>query len=240
MHISKTTVACAVISGLMVAGVAKAEDEATGSLNVDVTSAYIFRGNTVNDEINVNPTAEVMARGITFGVWGNFNTDISEFDEVDLYASYDLPLEDSPIGIGVGYTEYVYPGQSSTAADGTVSAKNEADREVSATLSPTADVMFSPSLLVAYGFQGALDEGIYLELGGSHDVPVSDDLVLEAGAALGYEAGDNVAENGFSHLTLSLGTDVGPASVGVSYVVETDDKVLTVDEDFFVTVGMGL
>lgn len=240
MHISKTAVACTVISGLMVAGAAIAED-GTGSVGVDVVSAYVFRGGTVNDEINVNPTAEATVRGITIGTWGNFNTDISEFDEVDLYAGYDLPLKDAPIAASLGYTEYIYPGLAAVAEDGTVFVNDEADRELSTTLSPSGEVMFSPSLFVGYGIQGPfLDDGLYLELSGSHEIPVSGELSVEAGAKLGYEAGDNFAENGLSHLTLSLGTGVGPANVSVNYVVETDEDVLTVDEDLYFSVGMSL
>ena len=81
----RNTVTAAAAAAVMTAaftGSAMAEAETTGSFGLDVNSAYIFRGATVNDEVNVMPTAEVTFYGITFGTWGNFNTDAEQFDEI--------------------------------------------------------------------------------------------------------------------------------------------------------------
>ncbi len=86
-----------------------------------------------------------------------------------------------------------------------------------------------------------LDEGLYLELSGSHDItcPITD-LPIGLGAAVGYEAGDNFAENGFSHVTLTAGTTVGPLDIAVGYVIETDEDVLMVDEDVVISASASL
>jgi uncharacterized protein (TIGR02001 family) len=226
-----TAVAAAAVMTAAFTGSANAEAETSGSFGLDVNSAYIFRGATVNDEVNVMPTAEVTFYGVTFGTWGNFNTDSSQFDEIDYYLGYDLPFE-SPVGISLGYCEYTYP----TAVDD-MGVGLEADREVSVTLS-LSDVMLSPYLAANFGLEGPfLDEGIYLEGGVSYPIEL-DAVALEATAALGYEAGDNYAENGLSHLTLGLSAGVGMGTLSVSYVIETDDKVLTVDEDVVVNFGV--
>jgi hypothetical protein len=39
---------------------------------------------------------------------------------------------------------------------------------------------------------------------------------------------------------LSLGSSRGPFSFSLNYVVETDDDVLAVDEDFYFTIGASL
>ena len=63
---------------------------------------------------------------------------------------------------------------------------------------------------------------------------------LIGGATLGAELGDNFEDNGLSHLTLSVGGAYGPATISLNYIVETDDDVLEIDEDFYVSVGIGL
>lgn len=235
-------VASAAAAGL-IAGTPATAQEVTGSVGADVTSAYIFRGGTVNDEVNVQPYIEASVHGVTFGTWANFNTDTEQFDEIDYYVGYDIPMpEDVPLGLSVGYTEYTFPTGTETtvALDGTsTTTALEADRELYASIG--LDAILAPSLFVGYGLEGPfLDEGIYLELSAGHDLELSEEVALSLGAALGYEAGDNFAENGFSHLTLSVGSGFGPFSFSLNYVVETDDEVLVVDEDFFFTVGASL
>jgi uncharacterized protein (TIGR02001 family) len=220
-----TKLLAALVAGTVVSAPTFAED-VTGSAGADITSAYIFRGGTVNDDMNVQPYIEASAYGVTVGTWANLNTDASQMDEIDYYISYDIPMsEDSPAGISLGYCEYTFPTGTEDADPVTgATPALEADREVSVTLS--ADAPLSPSLFVGYGLE--------------HDLDVTEDLAVSLGAALGYEAGDNFAENGFSHLTLSLGTGYGPFSFSLNYVVETDDDVLAVDEDFYFTIGASL
>ncbi|NIP53886.1 MAG: hypothetical protein GWN81_15640, partial [Phycisphaerae bacterium] len=79
--------------GLSISPMLLKAGETEGSAGIEVTSAYIFRGGTVNDEINVNPTIEAGTGNLTFGSWGQFNTDTEEFEEIDFYVSYALPLD---------------------------------------------------------------------------------------------------------------------------------------------------
>ncbi len=242
-----TMLSGALLASVMVMGV-NAED-VTGAVGVDINSAYIFRGGTVNDEVNVTPFIEATAYGVTFGTWGNLNTDTEQFDEIDYYVSYEIPLaEDSPVSLGLGYTEYTFPTavtavpdtRAGAAEGATVNVGTEADREIGLTLG--VDTLFSPSLFVGFGLEGPfLDEGIYLELSGGYDYELEDaGVTLNAGAALGYEAGDNFVENGFSHLTLSVGAAYDIGTLTLNYVVETDDDVLVVDEDFYISFGVAI
>jgi len=232
----KRTTLMAAAFGFALTGLTYAQEEGTGlsaSAGVDVTSAYIFRGATVNDDINVNPAASLGLGNFSAGVWGNFNTDSTQFDEIDVTLGYALPIE-GPVSVSVGYTEYTYPTQ------GTTNGALEADRELSVSFG-FDDLPGSPSVGVHYGIEGPfLDEGLYIELGAGHSVNLTEANALDLGVTVGYEAGDNFAENGFSHVLLSAGTDVGPAAVSINYVVETDEDVLAVDEEFFISVGVGL
>jgi hypothetical protein len=211
----------------------------TASAGLDLNTAYIFRGATVNDDVNLNPTMGVdLGSGLSVGTWANFNTDSSDFDEVDLTAGYALPMgENAPVGVSLGYTEYLYPNKSGATA---------ADREVGIVAACSGGTILQPSLGVYLGIDGGIDEQVYLELTSGYTVALSEDLSLDLGATLGYIADRDLAngETGLSHLTLSAGTGVetgfGTANIGVSYIVETDDKVLPVDEDLFLTVGIAL
>ena len=203
---------------------------ASAQVTVDLVSAYVFRGGTINDEINIQPGfgTEIFGGAVSVGTWGNFNTDTSEFDEIDYFFGIPLTGDDASVSAEIGYTEYVY------------NVGGEADSE------PYLALGFGDaSLLVAYGIRGAIDKTLYLELGYGASVAVAENVSVDLGAALGYVDPDE-GESGFSHLTLTAGTELGipetdySVALGLAYVVETDDDVLVVDEDFYFTIGTTL
>lgn len=242
---------CAVV-GLSLAGRTLAQEEAVSAeaaAGVDVASAYIFRGGTISDEVSVQPALEGAFGNLTLGTWANFNTDAEQFDEVDYYFSYALPLGDFPIGFSIGYTEYTYPAASHEhpggLAPGEVSPALEADREINIGASyETAlndKLTFSTGLGVNIGLEGPfLDDGLYVAAEAGLSQSVSDDLSLDFGAVLGSELGDNYEENGLSHATLTAGASYKFLAASVSYVVETDDEVLEVDEDVVGVLSLSL
>jgi uncharacterized protein (TIGR02001 family) len=207
---------------------------ASAQVAVDVTSAYVFRGFEINDEVNVQPgfDTEILGGAVSVGTWANFNTDSSQFDEIDYFFGVPLPL-DGPVGVEIGYTEYTYPG-----------AEGDADREPYLSLGTDVEGV-ELGLLVAYGIDGAIDKALYLELSAGTSLDLAENISLGLGAALGYLDPDE-GESGFSHLTLSAGTDIGipetdqSISIGISYVVETDEDVQPVDTEFYGTIGFTL
>ena len=227
---------------------AAAEPAATAAASVDVASAYIFRGGTVNDKVNVQPSLEGSFYGATLGTWGNLNTDSSQFDEIDYYVSYDLPLN-LPVGFSVGYTEYTYPTAGQDYPDGlpkdSTSAGLEADREINVGASHELTIndktKLASSLTGNFGIEGPfLDKGINVTLDESIDYAACDKTTISFGATGAAELGDNFAENGVSYAQLNLGASYGPLSAGAHYVIETDKDVLAVDKDFYGTVGVSL
>lgn len=197
------------------AGALAAEAEVT--LSADVASAYIFRGVTFNDGVVLQPGMEAAIGAFTVGVWGNLDLDDyngalekNQFSELDLYASYALPVEF--MDISLDYCEYTYPG-----------AEGEADREIA--LSYGLALPLSPSLMVAYGVDGGIEKSLYAELGAGHELQLSEMVALDAGATVGYLDPDE-GESGFSHFTASLGLSMGPFSASVTYVGQIDDDVL--------------
>jgi hypothetical protein len=235
------------IAALAITGTAQAQfelPEATGALTLDLNSAYIFRGATVNDEFNVNPDISITIDRLTLGTWSNFNTDTSDVDEVDLYVEISL-IDDDKYNLAIGYTEYTFP-TGIALVEGGPSIGLEADREVYVTAGMPdvlADekISLEPSVMLAYGIEGPfLDESLYAEIDLTPSMTVNEDTTVSLGAVFGFEMGDNVENTGLSHITVTAGVEMGATHIGLSYVIETDDDILVVDEDFFVTLGVSL
>ncbi|MDF3128968.1 hypothetical protein P0Y35_07155 [Kiritimatiellaeota bacterium B1221] len=208
---------------------------ASAQVAVDFVSSYVFRGAYLGDE-SIQPGFDTTIFGGTtsVGTWANFDIDSSEFNEVDYFFGYTVPTgEDSPVGIEIGYCEYTYPG-----------AEGDADREPYISFGGAAGGV-DIGLGIYYGIGGAIEDSLYLELGLGYGVDLAENLGLGLGAALGYLDPDE-GESGFSHLTLNAGLDVAiPESeyvvtVGLTYIVETDDEVQEVEEDFYFTIGTTL
>ena len=230
MKMHRMIMSAAVAAAVCAISPANAELEVTGAAGVDVASVYVFRGATISDEVQVQPTIEATIAGLLVGTWGTFDTDAEQFTEIDYYLSYDLPLgDDSPVAASLGFTEYTYPYAGA--------AMTEADREINIGLS--AEAPLDPTLSVNVGIDGAIDEMTYLELGLAEDVEVSDDVTVGLSLALGYVAdAPDGGETGMSHATVTASTAVGPGTLSVSYVGETDDDVLEVDEDVVIALGV--
>jgi len=206
-----------VIAGLMNLIIAASVLGADASVSVDLASAYVFRGVTLNDGLVLQPGIEVGGLPIDLGVWGNVDLDDydgalkdGEFSEIDIYASYTIPVE--AVELAVGYTEYTYPN-----------AEAEADREVS--LSAGLDLPLAPSATVYYGFDGGIDKQIFAELSLGHEMELGENLGIELGASAAYVNPDE-GESGFPYYTVSAGAGYKCISAGLTYVGQIDDDVL--------------
>ncbi len=212
--------ATAVMAAVMtVATVAMATGVET-TLSLDAASAYVFRGVTFNDGPVMQPGMEVWIGRFSIGAWGNLDLgdydgilEKNQFSEIDVYATYALPLEF--MDMAIEYVEYTFPG-----------TEEKAEREFALTLG--LDTTLSPTLLAAYGFGGGIKDDLYIELGVGYQMDVTDRSSLEMGATLGY-LNPNEGDSGFSCYTLALGAAWGPLYARVTYVGQIDDNVLTDD-----------
>ena len=200
----------------MTLGVAGAR-AADASVSVDLASAYVFRGLTLNDGLVVQPGLAVSGLPFDLGVWGNLDIDDydgglkdGQFSELDIYGSYALPVEG--VDASIGYTEYTYP-----------SSGGDADREVS--LSVGFRTLLAPSLTLYYGVDGVIEETLYIEAGAGHRFALSAALGGEVSAMVAYLAPD-VGDGGFSHFTVGAGLSHGVFSAALTYVGRIDDDVL--------------
>ncbi len=229
----KKTITSAIVAGLAGALSVSAETSAT----FDFASAYVFRGVTYNEDFVFQPGLEATGLGIpeefgavTLGAWANYDLDDYDgyinnkyqFSEVDLYASYSLPLQTEGLDIFVGYVEYAYP--TSTALD---------DKEANAGVTFESEG-FSIGA-TAFGGVGATNKK-----DGYYEGMVGYSLPMKEGAEIGVEGvvgflDDREGETGWSHYNVTASgslplSEVWSLGASVTYVGQIDDEVL-VDAD---------
>ena len=182
-----------IIAALCVASLlpATAGIAAEATLDLPVNSAYVWRGQVLNNEAVFQPGLSVSAEnGLSFNTWANWNLTDSlgknsenEFNEVDLTVSYDVPVE--VVDLTVGAAEYEYPNQTVEAADETSSAfALPSTREAFVSVGKEAFPL-SPCASLYYDF-GAVDAfyGVLaISQGFEATKELSFDVTLSVGAA---------------------------------------------------------
>ncbi len=195
---------------------------------MDINSAYVWRGITVNDEAVLQPSMDVTSGGFGFNVWGNFDlTDNDdtieeyEFSEVDLTLSYSKSV--GPVGIGVGIIEYMFP----LAGDGTRELYLSLDYEIISGLSAS---------LATYWDTDEVN-GSYTSLGLSYAMNPTEALEVSIGGSVAYadekhaEFYSGGTDGGFHDYALTLGasyavTDALSIGAGITYTDTMDEDVL--------------
>lgn len=165
---------------------------ASASLTVPVLSAYVWRGQVLNDEPVLQPTFGISKGGFTISWWGNFNLtdnvtgDDLEFSEHDISVTYAMTCPITGAGITLGVVQFDFPNQSLPLEGGNISLVSDTrEAFISYALS---DVLLSPTLTVNYDFKEA--EGFYGALGISHGIELAESLSLNLGATLGAATSD--------------------------------------------------
>jgi len=238
MNMRRTMATLASTAFLAGVGLARAQEEApavSASLDLPVLSAYVWRGQVLNDEAVLQPSLTVSKWGLALNAWANYDltdnlTDDPEFTEVDLTASYGLSA--GPVAFSVGVVEYLFPHQTLALEDSTRVAY-PGSRELFATAS-LSDVWVTPTVSVAYDFDEA--DGFYGSFGLASGCDCTDVLSLGVSASLGvgdssyneyYFLTDGAALN---DLTVGVTATVKPAKFlsitpGVQYAVLLDGDI---------------
>jgi len=235
----------------------KAADVDAGA---DVATAYVFRGKTLNDSWVVQPYLAVgnsdkheWLQPLTLGVWANFDLDDNkggdpesgQFSEIDLYASYELPINSEHASLSVGYIEYVYPSASPVVrSPGAVAVDTDADRELNL-IAKCENTLLSPEVAVYWGVEGPNLKDIWeFQLSGSHDEPLNADenLLLNLGGTVSFRYDDSDTpgtDDGVSYVLLSAGLSYSIFSARADFWIETDDKVQMIDDEVVGVFGIG-
>lgn len=227
---------------------AGAADAAEVAADIDLYSAYVWRGITLNDGLVAQPSMDVSVDGFNFNVWGNFDIDDydntlddGEFSEIDLTLSYTA--EAGPLSITGGCIEYLYPATEAEIVLGT--------REI------YLDVSGEPADGFVLGVIGYYDvdevKDYYLTPYAGYSLAMDSGVSLDFGASCGYAGKDFVrkvsggVDSGFHEYTVYLGAGYEVGSVSLSalmgYTDTLDKDVLpedAADVNFFGGIGMSV
>lgn len=174
-------VAAAVLNGV---GTVRAGEEAatpaTATADLVGLSAYVWRGQVLNDEAVLQPSFTLGKSGFTINTWGNMNLtdavteDAPDFSELDLTLSYAKTVGN--VGLGAGFIEYTFPN---TAVAGT--------RELYASLA-LPNLVVVPTLAVYYDFDEA--DGVYGNFSLGYSRSLCNKTTLGLFASLGMATAD--------------------------------------------------
>ncbi|MFH0880425.1 MAG: hypothetical protein V2A34_11985 [Lentisphaerota bacterium] len=172
---------------------------ADASLDAAVLSAYVWRGQVINDEMVLQPAFTAESEwGLKLNAWANVDltdkADVKgEVNEIDLLISYS-PKFEGPVSLEVGFAEYAFPKEGNwevelpdghaVVAEETRIGEDTDTREVFLTVA-AEDVILAPTLLLSYDMDEVKD--LYVNLGISHSLPLMDEtLSLDLSASVGY------------------------------------------------------
>ena len=214
---------------------------------VDLNSAYIWRGITLNDGLVAQPSLDVTSGGFGLNVWANYDLDDYndtlekyQFSEVDLTMSYTHSL--GPVDLTGGIIEYLYP---TTEVGGA-----EATQEVFLGLScePLEKLEgFSVGVTGYYDYDQVDDFYVSPYVGYSLDF--CEGFSMDMGASCGIVGEDyskkvsGGTDAGFNEYTLTLGTgysmDAYTFSAHLGYTDAIDNDVYPdPDVNFFGGAGV--
>ena len=176
------------------AGTVQAEEaEASAALDVSALSAYVWRGQVLNDEAVLQPSLTVSKGGFTLNWWANAaltdatTGDSGEFTEHDIGLSYAFTCPITGAGVTLGLVNYDFPNQSLTDTNGAVNGL-VADTTEAYVILGFGDVVLAPTLSVYYDFKEV--DSFYGNLGVSHSFELNDKASVGLSASVGYAGAD--------------------------------------------------
>jgi len=190
---------CVLLLLVFLAGAALPLTGAVGG-QVDLVSRYVWRGFDLlpDNHAAIQPslTVDLGRSGFSLNLWSSFalaQRDIFKYaDEIDLTLSYEFAM---PEGweLSAGFTHYAFW----FAED--FSFKDSTSQEVYVTAART-DLPLSPTLSLYYDVN--LGSGLYVTLGGSHELKVSETIGMEMGGLIGFNSRQYIDKTGFSDIDL--------------------------------------
>lgn len=167
---------------------------------VDLVSRYIWRGFDLLPEnhaaIQPSLTIDFGESGFSLNVWSSFamaHRDVfKRCDEIDVTIAYAFKVAEG-WELTAGFTNYCY-----WFADD-FKFKDNISQEVYATVART-DLPLSPTISVYYDFN--LGSGLYVTLGGSQELKVSEKVSVEVGGLIGFNSRQYIEKTGFSDINL--------------------------------------
>ena len=199
----RKTIGALAAASALVAGNASAEVEY--EIHAGLSSAYIFRGLDLGDELaetGIDFSTEVAGLGVSGGLWyANWEAPVPgqpgfdmDTDELDIYAEVSKDLGFATVA--VGYIYYIYDQANGNAFFNPFQDQQEVYFSL-------AKEFFGVDFSLAYFWDIETDNDGYTELGASKGFELSPCLTLNTGATLGYL----FEESEFSHLQTKVSLD---------------------------------
>lgn len=167
---------------------------------VDIVSRYIWRGFDLlpDNHAAIQPSFSIDLGKSRFSLnlWSSFalaqRGTFKYADEIDLTLSYAVPM---PEGweLTAGFIHYGYW----FAED--FKFKAHTSQEIYATVAKT-DLPLSPQISLYYDFN--LGSGLYVTLGGGHELKVTEKVSMEVGGLIGFNSRQYIDKTGFSDIDL--------------------------------------
>ncbi|MFQ5569362.1 MAG: TorF family putative porin [Rhodothermales bacterium] len=223
-------------AGLVVMASTTSYAQVTLSGSVETVSQYVWRGYALVEGTSMQPALDVAweDKGLSLSLWASvalIHRDRHRtLDEVDLTVNYAL-ASGSWGSVDVGFIIYSFPNQDQ------FSFKDHTSPEAYITVAP--NVPLSPEVFLAY--DANLGDDLYASLGVGHALSVAGQP-FELGVTAGYNNGQFEADDGFSHLDLSVSTDLelGPVNLAPRAVyVHSFENTLNEGNRVFFGVGLG-
>ncbi|MCX6555066.1 MAG: hypothetical protein NTZ12_08650 [Candidatus Aminicenantes bacterium] len=165
---------------------------------IDLVSRYIWRGFDLlpDNHAAIQPslTFDFGESGFSLNIWSSFALAQRELfkysDEIDVTLSYAFKVPEG-WGLTAGFTNYGYWFANDFKFNNNIS------QEVYAMVAKT-DLPLSPQLSAYYDFN--LGSGLYVTLGGSHELKVNERLSVELGGVIGFNSRQYIDKTGFSNI----------------------------------------
>jgi hypothetical protein len=211
------------------AGMTQAFDaDISGDVSLDYMGKYIWRGQLLNDDPVLQPGIGFGFGNLYLNLWGSmdtteYNDNSGEFNEVDYTIDYSDSINDM-FGYSIGAIRYDFPN---TDFDATT--------EIYAGLN--FNTFLSPSITLYYDIDEV--EGIYVSFAVGHSFELSEMLVLDLSASLGWADKDyndfywTVDDSGANDLALSLALPIAMGdwtlTPSINYVSLMDNDIRASD-----------
>lgn len=83
------------------------------SFGTDVVSRYVWRGIDFGQSLSIQPGIAYASGGFEIGAWGSYANTGGGANELDLYASYSIELDEAS-SLSFGVTDYYFPATPGT------------------------------------------------------------------------------------------------------------------------------
>ncbi|MFA5689311.1 MAG: TorF family putative porin [Kiritimatiellales bacterium] len=156
--------------------------------NVDLFSAYVWRGQVVNDSLVAQPAVTIEKAGFFLDIWANYNIvgkknrEDTDFTKVEFTLGYKIPVNTDDFDITVGLTHFTFPESEGQVnrKDGNDDWEDTTELFISSTF---YGIILNPTVEIYYDCDQA--QGWYGSFGLSHTFELSDALNMTLGGSIG-------------------------------------------------------